>query len=144
MKKTAVIMIAVIMTVITALSLTACAKQGESELAGIEITKMPDKTDYVAGETFDDTGMVVTATYKDGATKVVTDYTVDKTTRLKIADKKAVVSYNGFTAEVNITVSQAVVASIEVDESATYSRTMDVSEVIRYKKVWSDGVKDSD
>lgn len=144
MKKTAVIMIAVIMTVLTALSLTACAKQGESELTGIEITKMPDKTDYVAGETFDDTGMVVTATYKDGATKVVTDYTVDKTTRLKIADKKAVVSYNGFTAEVNITVSQAVVASIEVDESATYSRTMDVSEVIRYKKVWSDGVKDSD
>ena len=144
MKKTAVIMIAVIMTVLTALSLTACAKQGESELTGIEITKMPDKTDYVAGETFDDTGMVVTATYKDGATKVVTDYTVDKTTRLKIADKKAVVSYNRFTAEVNITVSQAVVASIEVDESATYSRTMDVSEVIRYKKVWSDGVKDSD
>lgn len=144
MKKTAVIMIAVIMTVLTALSLTACAKQGESELTGIEITKMPDKTDYVAGETFDDTGMVVTATYKDGTTKVVTDYTVDKTTRLKIADKKAVVSYNGFTAEVNITVSQAVVASIEVDESATYSRTMDVSEVIRYKKVWSDGVKDSD
>ena len=144
MKKTAVIMIAVIMTVLTALSLTACAKQGESELTGIEITKMPDKTDYVAGETFDDTGMVVTATYKDGATKVVTDYTVDKTTRLKIADKKAVVSYNGFTAEVNITVSQAVVASIEVDETATYSRTMDVSEVIRYKKVWSDGVKDSD
>ena len=144
MKKTAVIMIAVIMTVLTALSLTACAKQGESELTGIEITKMPDKTDYVAGETFDDTGMVVTATYKDGTTKVVTDYTVDKTTRLKIADKKAVVSYNGFTAEVNITVSQAVVASIEVDETATYSRTMDVSEVIRYKKVWSDGVKDSD
>lgn len=144
MKKTAVIMIAVIMTVLTALSLTACAKQGESELTGIEITKMPDKTDYVAGETFDDTGMVVTATYKDGTTKVVTDYTVDKTTRLKIADKKAVVSYNGFTVEVKIIVSQAIVASIEIDESATYSRTMDVSEVIRYKKVWSDGVKDSD
>ena len=34
----------------------------------IEITKQPDKTEYMAGEDFDPTGMVVTAHYTDGTT----------------------------------------------------------------------------
>lgn len=37
----------------------------------IEITKQPDKTEYMAGEDFDPTGMVVTAVYKDGSTDVL-------------------------------------------------------------------------
>lgn len=37
----------------------------------IEITKQPDKTEYMAGEDFDPTGMVVTAVYKDGSTAVL-------------------------------------------------------------------------
>ena len=39
----------------------------------IEVTKQPDKTQYKAGETFDKTGMVVTATLLDGSTRDVTD-----------------------------------------------------------------------
>lgn len=39
----------------------------------IEVTKKPDKTQYKAGETFDKTGMVVTATLLDGSTRDVTD-----------------------------------------------------------------------
>ena len=39
----------------------------------IEVTKKPDKTQYKAGETFDKTGMVVTATLSDGSTRDVTD-----------------------------------------------------------------------
>lgn len=34
---------------------------------------MPQKTQYAAGETFDKTGMVVTATLSDGSTRDVTD-----------------------------------------------------------------------
>ena len=34
---------------------------------------MPQKTQYAAGETFDKTGMVVTATLLDGSTRDVTD-----------------------------------------------------------------------
>ena len=39
----------------------------------IEVTKKPDKTQYKAGDTFDKTGMVVTATLTDGSTRDVTD-----------------------------------------------------------------------
>lgn len=39
----------------------------------IEVTTMPQKTQYAAGETFDKTGMVVTATLLDGSTRNVTD-----------------------------------------------------------------------
>lgn len=40
----------------------------------IEITTAPDKLDYVAGEKFDPTGMVVTATYANGKTRDITRY----------------------------------------------------------------------
>lgn len=39
----------------------------------IEVTKKPDKTQYKAGDTFDKTGMIVTATLSDGSTRDVTD-----------------------------------------------------------------------
>lgn len=39
----------------------------------IEVTKQPDKTQYNAGDIFDKTGMVVTATLSDGTTRDVTD-----------------------------------------------------------------------
>lgn len=40
----------------------------------IEVTSMPVKTEYMAGEYFDPTGMVITATTYDGETKEITDY----------------------------------------------------------------------
>ena len=39
----------------------------------IEVTTMPQKTKYTTGETFDKTGMVVTATLSDGSTRDVTE-----------------------------------------------------------------------
>ena len=39
----------------------------------IEVTKQPNRTQYAAGESFDKTGMVVTATLSDGSTRDVTD-----------------------------------------------------------------------
>lgn len=41
----------------------------------IEITTQPNRTTYMAGEYFDPTGMVITATYEDGSTKELIDYT---------------------------------------------------------------------
>jgi len=41
----------------------------------IEVTTMPTTTEYIAGEAFDPTGMVITATAYDGTTKEVSDYT---------------------------------------------------------------------
>ena len=48
------------------------------ELTGIEITTEPDKTEYNEGQTFDPTGMVVTATFSDGE-ETPTEWTEDVT-----------------------------------------------------------------
>ena len=45
-----------------------------SAVQKIEITTMPEKTTYMAGEKFDPTGMVVTATYANGKTRDITRY----------------------------------------------------------------------
>lgn len=45
-------------------------------LESIEITTPPDKTEYNAGESFESSGMVVTARYAFGLSQVVTGYTV--------------------------------------------------------------------
>ena len=69
----------------------------------IAVTKEPTKTQYTVGETFDPTGMEVTATYESGKTQVVTDYTVDKTT-LGADDKSVVISYQGKKTVLSLTV----------------------------------------
>lgn len=45
-----------------------------STIEKIEVTQMPAKTTYIAGEKFDPTGMVVTATYANGMTRDITSY----------------------------------------------------------------------
>ena len=45
-----------------------------SAVEKIEITTAPSRTAYIPGETFDPTGMVVTATYANGRTRDVTNY----------------------------------------------------------------------
>lgn len=79
--------------------------KAEATLTGIAITVNPSKVSYAVGETFDPTGMVVTATYSDESTKAVTDYTYDKTAALTIDDTKVTVTYKGKTATVTISVA---------------------------------------
>lgn len=52
---------------------------GGIELSSIAITTPPSKTAYQAGETFNPAGMVVTATYTNGATLAVGGYTYPQT-----------------------------------------------------------------
>lgn len=75
-------------------------------LDSIAVTTAPAKTTYVAGETFDAAGMVVTATYSDGTIKTITDYTVAPSAALTADDKTVTVSYEGKTAKVKITVAE--------------------------------------
>lgn len=49
---------------------------GTRTLSSIAVTTPPAKTSYQVNETFDKTGMVVTATYSDNTTAAVTDYTL--------------------------------------------------------------------
>ncbi len=79
----------------------------KDRISGITIATPPMKTDYVAFETFDPTGMVVTATYASGATADVTaQCVVDTTTQLKVADTKWTITYDAFTTQQDITVAK--------------------------------------
>lgn len=80
-------------------------------VTSLEITEQPDKTSYTQGDTFDPTGMVVTAHYnKEPLTETVTDYTYD-TQPLTPSDTSVTITYGGASATVDITVEHAHVAS---------------------------------
>ena len=76
----------------------------EVTVTGIKITTPPTKTEYVEGEDFDTSGMVVVAVYSDNSEKKITDYTVSDGTSLTKAVTKVTVKYGEFTAEQAITV----------------------------------------
>ena len=62
-------------------------------LTSISVTKGATKTQYTAGEKFDVSGMKITATYSDGTSKEVTNFTYSPNGDLKTSDKKVTVSY---------------------------------------------------
>ena len=77
----------------------------------IAITTPPDTTDYYEDDVFNPQGMVVTAYYSDGSSKVVTNYTYSPTSALTKNDTTITVSYTdtGVTAKayVDIVVGDA-------------------------------------
>lgn len=85
-------------------------EENEAVLTSIEITTPPTKKDYKVGETFDKTGMVVTAHYDDDSSKFVTTYQCSPSEALTKNDTKITVSYTEGeitkTAEQNITVAE--------------------------------------
>lgn len=62
-------------------------------LQSIAVTTPPAKTGYTVGESFDKTGMVVTATYSDGSTKAVDGYTLSPSGALTLTDSSVTVTY---------------------------------------------------
>ena len=70
----------------------------------INIKTAPTKVDYIVGETFDSTGMVVELVYNNGDKEDITGYTIDKTGALTVDDTTVTVTYQGFTATVAIKV----------------------------------------
>lgn len=70
----------------------------------IEVSANPTKLSYVEGEMFDTTGMTISLVYSDGTKEEITGYTVSVTSALALTDTVVTVSYEGFTAQVPITV----------------------------------------
>lgn len=64
-------------------------------ISSIEVTKMPDKTEYVEGEYLDTTGMVVTATCYNGNTLEITDYAYTNEP-LAVGENKIDISYTEY------------------------------------------------
>ncbi len=65
----------------------------EPYITAIAVTKQPNKTKYYVGDTFDRTGMVVTAKYSDGSTAAVTDYRVYPTDGLSLNTDTVYIRY---------------------------------------------------
>ncbi|MBP5463398.1 MAG: bacterial Ig-like domain-containing protein, partial [Lachnospiraceae bacterium] len=75
-------------------------------LSSISITTEPTTTTYTAGQSFDTTGMVVTATYSDNNTREVAAYTYSPSGALSTADTSVTIGYTE--ANVTKTATQAI------------------------------------
>ena len=88
----------------------AVALQVESftEPDSITVTTPPTKVTYTAGDDFDATGLVVTATYKDGSTGIVENskLTFSPSTGLATTDTAVTISYT--VGETTVTTTQAI------------------------------------
>lgn len=82
-------------------------------VVSLEITQMPDKTEYFEGEEFDPTGLIVTATYDNGDKQAVTDYTYSGFDG-KAGLKAIVVSYCGKTAAFSVKIQVRTVISLRI------------------------------
>ncbi len=74
-------------------------------LQSVAVTTPPSKTAYTYGENFDKTGMVITATYASGATKVVTGEVQISPAELTVTTTELTITYQGKTVTQAITVS---------------------------------------
>lgn len=91
----------------------ACMRDGNfvtyCAIKNIEVTSMPSKIEYIAGDYFDPTGMIVSAVAYDGTTKEIVDYSLpasylmNGTTAIEISYIDAGVVY---TVNVPITVNE--------------------------------------
>lgn len=98
---------------------------GGIKLTGIAITKAPLKTAYKAGETFDAAGMVVTATYSNGAKLDNPAYTVAPPGALAVGTTTVTISYSEGgvtkTATQKISVTRTVLTVPSQSETLTYT-----------------------
>ena len=62
-------------------------------LVSIAVTTPPAKTVYEYGDSFQSTGMVVTATYSDGSSAAVSNYSISPTTFTSVGSQSVTISY---------------------------------------------------
>ncbi len=78
-------------------------------VSSIAVTKKPTKLEYIQGEVFDSTGLVVTATYSDGTTKDVTSLcTLSGFDSTASGTKNIVVTYSSKTTSFTVVVQDYV------------------------------------
>lgn len=96
--------------------------------SSVAVTHAPTKTTYNVGETFDPTGLVVTATYADGTTEDVTDGCTFSPTVMAASTTAVTIKYQR--AGVTVTTTQAVtvleMSSISVKPHPTKPRITSV------------------
>ncbi|MDR2266042.1 MAG: bacterial Ig-like domain-containing protein [Christensenellaceae bacterium] len=112
-----VLVLVFVLALLVAIFAVACDKPEPAPTVDkIEITTAP-RVAYFIDDKFDASGMVVTATYSDGKTAAVTDYTISNTNALKATDTKITITYAEKVADVAITV--VAIEKIEVTTQPT-------------------------
>lgn len=92
-------------------------KVEKNSVTEIKIKTPPTKIEYKEGENFDATGMVIEATYKDGTSKEVTDYTIENGNNLKANQTQVTIAYGEIKTEQNITVTENSLIEISVTKA---------------------------
>lgn len=93
------------------LSIQIAVEVKEIVVSKIEITKLPNKTTYYEGDEFDNTGMIVNATYNNGKTETVTNYLIDKPV-LALGDTVINIYYQGSSTSLNVVVKELILDKI--------------------------------
>lgn len=84
-------------------------------LVSISLSSLPEKMVYIEGETFDGSGMVVTAHFNNNTHEAVSDYVLSGYTST-VGEKTIFVSYRGITTSFTVTVTEKSVISIAVTQ----------------------------
>lgn len=99
---------------------SATSSQPEKVISSIAVTTNPTKTSYAVGESFDPSGMVVTATYSDGSTSDVTGQCTFSPSVMAESTTSVTVSYEGKTTTVAVNKADWSAADLEVFEAASH------------------------
>ena len=96
-------------------------------LVSIAVSVPPTKVIYKAGEYFDPSGMVVTATFDNGTTKNVSGYTYSPTRTLQQGDSVITISYTkkGITKTTTQNITVVYLTSIAITNPPTYTSYYD-------------------
>lgn len=87
------------------------------QLSRIEVTHMPTKTRYFIGESFDSTGLIITAYYNDNTSEQVTGYTLSSPDMSAYGNKTVTVTFDEKTVDFSILVVD--ISGIEIKTPPT-------------------------
>lgn len=82
-------------------------EEDEKSLYSIKVTTLPKKTNYLVGELFDPTGMVVIAKYTDKSQETITNYTYSTAVFSAAGTIQFDISYQGKTDTITLYVKEA-------------------------------------
>ena len=89
----------------------------KNTVTDLKIKTPPAKAEYKEGQSFDKTCMIIEATFKDGTTKTISDYTIIDGNPLKTNQAKVTISYGDKLVEQSITVTPNPLVEIKVTKA---------------------------
>lgn len=122
MRKKLTVAIAALTVCLAVFAFSACSlPEAPAKYVGVEITSMPDKTEYIEGDTFDPSGMVVSAVYSDGNKETISadKYNYDLKRPLEVTDTYVVVLYMDKMIDVKIKVIPDSAESVTIKTPAS-------------------------